>query len=113
MSWDRDRALRYTPNQGETFSALKGRWPNLEPGSTVYFLAREDGELHLYSRSTAIFQVCRHLPWPWRAASWLRFLPTALTDAAYRVVARYRIAIWGRPDSCRMPSPGERALFLP
>ena len=113
LRWDKARVLRYTPNQGETFAALSQVFDAPEPGSTVYFLERDGGRWRLHERSRAIFAICARLGWPYKALSWLRIIPRFLTDAGYRLVARFRIRIWGKVDACRLPSPGERALFLP
>ncbi|REJ85523.1 MAG: DUF393 domain-containing protein [Acidobacteria bacterium] len=70
----------------------------------------EDGRV--WTRSDAIFGVVRHLR---PAFSWLRilrWLPRPLRDLFYRFVAHHRYRVFGRRDSCRLPTPEERARFL-
>jgi predicted DCC family thiol-disulfide oxidoreductase YuxK len=43
----------------------------------------------------------------------LRLVPRPLRDLGYATVARWRYAIFGKRDTCRMPTPAERARFLP
>jgi predicted DCC family thiol-disulfide oxidoreductase YuxK len=75
---------------------------------TVIFLV--DGVV--YTRSRAVFAVAAHLRAPYSALSWLRFVPSFLSDIGYRLFARLRYRLFGRRDSCRIPTPGERARFL-
>jgi predicted DCC family thiol-disulfide oxidoreductase YuxK len=43
----------------------------------------------------------------------LWIIPRLLRDIGYRFVARYRYAIFGKKDACRMPGAAERERFLP
>jgi len=42
-----------------------------------------------------------------------RRVPRLLRDALYDFVARHRFRWFGRLDACRIPTPAERARFLP
>ena len=42
-----------------------------------------------------------------------RFIPAFLTDLGYRFIASIRYRVWGKADVCRIPTPAERARFLP
>ncbi|WP_394832375.1 DCC1-like thiol-disulfide oxidoreductase family protein [Pendulispora rubella] len=107
---DRARALRYAPIQGETAARLRAMHPEIPSGvDTVIFV--DEGTVHL--RSRGILVSMRYLPPPWRWARFLRWIPLALSDAAYRLVARFRYRIFGKREACRVPGPEERALFLP
>lgn len=46
------------------------------------------------------------------AAGGLRIFPRFLRDAVYRLVARSRYRIFGRFDTCQVPTPATRAKFL-
>ncbi|HEY8357077.1 MAG TPA: DCC1-like thiol-disulfide oxidoreductase family protein, partial [Ramlibacter sp.] len=57
-------------------------------------------------------RVLHALGWPWRMA-WVGWIvPAPLRDAAYRLVARNRYAIFGRSESCLLPPPEQAARFL-
>lgn len=93
LAKDRDRRLRFAPLQGETAARLRALHPGIpEDVSTVVLV--EGGRVHL--RSRALLHVARHLGPPWRWASWLRFLPAAVLDPPYRLVARIRHRLGGR-----------------
>jgi predicted DCC family thiol-disulfide oxidoreductase YuxK len=43
----------------------------------------------------------------------LRLVPPPLRDVGYSLVARYRYRIFGKKETCRLPTPAERGRFLP
>ena len=67
----------------------------------------------LFLRSNAALALLRQMPLPWPAlGATLRLIPRPLRDLAYRLVARFRYRIWGRLDTCPIPTAQERARFL-
>ena len=109
---DHDRGVfRFAPLQGETGAAILARHPDLPDGIDSIVLIDENDGIRWHS--AAVFGICAHLPRPWSAAAWFGVLPRPLTDLAYRVFARFRYRVWGRREACRVPTPGERARFLP
>ncbi|MFN4145785.1 MAG: thiol-disulfide oxidoreductase DCC family protein [Runella sp.] len=65
----------------------------------------------VYEKSTAALEIARYLKrWSWLYG--LRWLPQGFRDFFYDLIARYRYRIFGRSESCRLPTPQERALFL-
>lgn len=102
---DRRGVLRFAPLDGETAAGV-----TLPEGLDSLVLL--EGERVAWY-GDAVLGIARHLDWPWRAALALRIVPRTLRDAAYRAFARVRYRIWGRRDACRVPSPAERARFLP
>jgi predicted DCC family thiol-disulfide oxidoreductase YuxK len=102
--------LRYTPLQGDTAAALRAQYPNIPEGlQTVVYVA--DGRAYL--RSKAFLHLARHLRAPWRWAYHLRWMPGFVLDLGYRLLASVRYRLFGKLDQCRLPSPAERARFLP
>ncbi|QQS13212.1 MAG: thiol-disulfide oxidoreductase DCC family protein [Rhodospirillales bacterium] len=81
--------------------------------STVDFESNvliEDGRAHF--KSEAFIRVASRLTWPWRWAGTLRVCPRPLRDAAYDIIAGNRYRLFGRRDSCLVPSPALAARFL-
>jgi predicted DCC family thiol-disulfide oxidoreductase YuxK len=70
----------------------------------------EDGRA--WFKSGAFFAILRHLPWPWPWLTILRFLPLALTDCVYNAIADNRYRLFGKRDSCLMPTPDIRRRFV-
>ena len=113
LDHDRDRRFKYAPLQGEAAAAVLARHPEVPAGldSIILVVQGPEGERLLW-HSDAIVRIAAELPAPWRWGAWMRWIPGVLRDAGYRLVARVRYRIWGRKESCRIPSPQERALFL-
>jgi predicted DCC family thiol-disulfide oxidoreductase YuxK len=107
---ERDHALRFAPLQGETAEALRARHPRI-PASIDTVVYVVGGRVHL--RSKAFLYLAGHLRAPWRWAGAIRWFPGFVLDLGYRLVAAVRYRIWGRVDACELPSPDDRARFLP
>ena len=107
---EQDQELRFAPLQGETAAALRAQHPEI-PDLVSSVVLVENGEPKL--RTKALFYIARHLKQPWRFLYRLRWLPGAVLDLGYRAVAAIRYRIWGRADACDLPSPAQRARFLP
>lgn len=69
-------------------------------------------DARMFSKSGAAIFVARELGWPWKVATLLRILPTAVVDRLYDVVARRRYHLFGRFDHCLTPSPEFRRRFI-
>jgi len=109
LSRDRNGRLRFAPLQGETARRLLSTDDVERLHSLVLWTPRA-----VYRKSAAVVRILLLLNIPWSACgSLLWFVPKPLRDFGYDVVARYRYAIFGKKDACRMPSPGERERFLP
>ena len=67
---------------------------------------------HVYLRSTASLRIARRLPFPWRIAGFLLWVPRPLRDAAYAVVAAIRYRIAGPSNACEIPPPEIRARMI-
>ena len=62
--------------------------------------------------SDAILAIWRALGWPWRAAGVFGIVPKALRDPIYRWVARHRYRLFGRRETCRVPSAAQQSRIL-
>lgn len=111
LARDRDGSrFRYAPLDSDAFRAAAPEAVRAAlPDSLV--LQTDDGRL--LTRSAAVVQVLRRLSGPWRLlgtiASWI---PTALLDPLYDLVARTRYRLFGRKqDACPLIPKELRARF--
>jgi predicted DCC family thiol-disulfide oxidoreductase YuxK len=65
-----------------------------------------------FMRLDSFVAVMAELGWPWRAARVLLVLPRPLRDWLYNRIAKNRYALFGRKDSCEIPSSELRERFL-
>ncbi|MCY3713366.1 MAG: DCC1-like thiol-disulfide oxidoreductase family protein [Gemmatimonadetes bacterium] len=129
MLWSDSRhRFRYAPLQGVTARRLLGvdgeagdRQPEggkagdqqagreaVEPRSFIFL----DTD-RCFEQSNAVLHAMVRLGGAWRLIAVLYVFPRPLRDFVYRVVARNRYRWFGRRDACRLPTPDERARFLP
>ena len=81
--------------------------------TTVYVLASGDEGQLLLQRSEAILFLMGRFGGIWRMlAQMARLLPLGIRDSAYNLIARHRYRIFGRYDSCPLPSAADRERFL-
>jgi predicted DCC family thiol-disulfide oxidoreductase YuxK len=66
----------------------------------------------VYIESDAALRVAAYLPWPWSLARHARVLPRSLRDFVYRLIANNRYRVFGRSQTCLVPTPEIRARFL-
>jgi len=64
-------------------------------------------------RTTAVLAGMSALPAPWPIfAVALRIIPRPLRDLGYRFIAHFRYRLFGRFDTCPIPTPAERSRIL-
>ncbi|AXE16407.1 hypothetical protein DR864_01020 [Runella rosea] len=65
----------------------------------------------LYEKSDAALEIARYL----KGWSWLylfRIVPRFIRDFFYDIIAKNRYRLFGKSDSCRIPTPEEKKLFV-
>jgi predicted DCC family thiol-disulfide oxidoreductase YuxK len=116
---DRLDRLRFVPFESPKVAGLLARHgldaAMAAPGpDTILVVRNPEGEAEqVFVRSEAALAMLGKLPRPWPViAAGLRWVPRPLRDLGYRLVARWRYRIWGRLESCPIPTPQERERFL-
>lgn len=108
---DRDRSeqIKFAPLQGETARQLL---PDADRESLSSVVLWVEGKT--YRKSAAIVRVLWRLSLFWRVLGTLLWcIPLPLRNLGYLLVARCRYRVFGRHETCRMPSERERTRFLP
>lgn len=67
---------------------------------------------HVFTKSTAVLRIARHLSGLWPLLYLFIVIPRPLRDAIYDIVARNRYKLMGKAETCRVPTPDERARFV-
>ena len=112
---DKKLVLHYAPLQGETGKAVLSRHPDADQSlSTILYIRGMGGDSErLYERSDAAFEILHDLGGMWRVLSWFHFVPRALRDAVYGLIAKHRYRWFGKFDACRLPESEDAGRFLP
>ena len=66
----------------------------------------------LYQKSEAALEITKHLSGFWKYFSVFGILPTFFLDFFYNIIAKNRYRIFGKSDSCRMPTLELKERFL-
>lgn len=106
--------FRFAPLQGETAKQILSRH-GMDPEKldTVYLVLDPDGpKERLLTKGRAIGRVLYELGGLWRLPALVRFLPSALLDFGYDLIANRRYRWFGKHESCPIPTPAQRARFL-
>ena len=106
---DKNRIFKYASLQGKEAEKLIPELKN-DVDSFVYY--RINSKTEIFTKSTAALEVMRDLG-GWRKI-FLFFLifPKTIRDKVYDFVAKRRYKWYGKRDTCRLPTPEERSLFL-
>jgi predicted DCC family thiol-disulfide oxidoreductase YuxK len=64
------------------------------------------------TKSDAALEIFKLLGWPWSLISIFKLLPKFFRDFLYDQVARTRYTIFGKKDSCRLPTANEKSRFI-
>ena len=106
---DPDCIFSFSPLQGETAQALLPQQKVHDMNSLVYYC---DGQF--FERSTAALKILNQLGPFWSLFSQFSFfVPLIARDWIYDRVAKHRYSLFGKKESCRIPTSKERKRFLP
>ena len=80
---------------------------------TVYLVLDQNRPTERFlARAEAIISTLEQLGGLWRLAVVMKLLPNAVRDAAYNFVARRRYRLFGKHETCFLPSAEYRHKFL-
>lgn len=104
---DKKHVLRYAPLQGTSAHEMLDA-SMIEALPSVVFMDKNG----VYQRSTAVLRAVAKLGGLWPALMILLVIPRPIRDAVYNWIGKNRYTWFGKRDSCRLPTPAERAMFL-
>jgi predicted DCC family thiol-disulfide oxidoreductase YuxK len=104
---DAEEKFRFAPLQGET---AKRTLPESQRANLRTVVLWNQGQ-H-FQRSDAALMVLQQLGGLWGALRIFWAVPRPIRDFIYLLVARNRYFLFGKRETCRLPTPAERARFL-
>jgi len=66
----------------------------------------------IFKKSKAVFEISKFLKPPWNWLAVFQVFPRFITDFFYDVIAKNRYAIFGKSDTCTIPTSALRSRFL-
>ena len=108
MKIDSHRVLKFTSLQGETAKRSLISISNRDNPDTVIYLRNGTR----YEKSSAILMIFSDLGGIYRSAKLFFVIPKFIRDAIYNFMAKNRYRLFGKRNSCRLPTPQEQSQFL-
>ena len=119
LTRDRNDRMRFVPSDAPAAGALLDRHGLAsfrdQGNSATILVAVSPGTPaeRMLVRSAAVLALLAQLPAPWPVlATILGWIPRRLRDLGYRLVARFRYRLFGRLDTCPIPTASEQNRFL-
>lgn len=110
---DRRGTLRFATLQGDFARGVIDRHPELDGVDSLVLVERDaSGVEQVHVRSNGALRVARYLGGAWHLARVTAIVPRFIRDAVYDGFARIRYRVFGRHDSCPIPSPEQRTRFV-
>lgn len=106
---DKRGIFKFASLQGEPGQRLLKQY-NLPVNSLNSFVLIQDG--NAYTKSTAALMVAKQLNGVVKSLNVFRVIPAFIRDLVYNFIAQNRYRMFGRKESCIIPSPDLRARFL-
>lgn len=114
LTRDVQAVFAFASLQSQTGQSLLQRFGKATEDLTTFYVLTdyraESPELLAKSRA-ALFVVSR-LSGFWPALGTVGVFPTAMLDAVYDLIARYRYRFFGRYETCSVPAPEHRQRFI-
>jgi predicted DCC family thiol-disulfide oxidoreductase YuxK len=109
LSRDKSGYFRMAAMQGDVGAALfakHGIDPN-DPDTIIVV----DGD-KVWRDSDAVLEIYSGLGWPWRIASVFKIVPRFMRDPVYRLIATNRYRLFGKRETCWLPTPDQARRVL-
>lgn len=107
MKIDKAGVFKFSPLQSEFAKA------NLKPDDIAQLksvVVLIDG--NTFRKAPAVMKVFSELQGGWKALSTLGILPSGILNLGYDLVAENRYRLFGKRETCRLPTPEERTRFI-
>ncbi len=105
---DKDQRFRFASLQSDLGQAIVARYRGkLDLDSVVLY---QNGQI--LEKSDAALAIASKLSGLWPMLSVFKIIPRPLRDVVYDWVAKNRYKWFGKKDSCRIPTPELKSLFL-
>jgi predicted DCC family thiol-disulfide oxidoreductase YuxK len=106
---DPEKRFKFAPLQSEIGQDILRKFnKNTEDFDSVFLLKNNT----LYQKSDAALEITKYLSGFWKYLAIFKIFPTFFLNFFYDIIAKNRYRIFGKMDSCRIPTPELRERFL-
>ncbi len=104
---DKKNIFLFSPLQSE-FAAKSLPTKFTQDLETVVLLNQQE----IKFKAPAVIEICRNLGSFWTLAIIFKIVPNVILNIFYDLVSKYRYLIFGKKETCRIPSKEERDRFV-
>lgn len=112
IHYDLRREMKFAALQSGYGKSVVARHPELYKVDSLVLVERLNGEERISTHSTAGLRIAAYLGRAWRLLLIAYIVPRPIRDFFYNLFARYRYRLFGKYESCPLPSPEIRNRFL-
>lgn len=105
---DKKAVFRFVPSQSEMGKRLIDKHFTDFDLQTVVLI----DDARAYTKSDAFLRIMNQLGGFWKTFLLLKIIPRPIRDFFYDLIARNRYRIFGKKDSCMIPSPEVKNRFI-
>jgi predicted DCC family thiol-disulfide oxidoreductase YuxK len=109
LKHDKAAHFRLASMQGDVGASLY-QSNGLDPADPISIIIVDGDKVR--QDSDAVLNIYETLGYPWRLIGVFRVIPPFIRDALYRWVARNRYRIFGKRETCWIPSPEYKGRVL-
>ncbi|TXH80240.1 MAG: thiol-disulfide oxidoreductase DCC family protein [Rhizobium sp.] len=106
---DHNGRFRLASMQNETGAALYRRF-GIDPADPESIIIVDGAKV--LRDSDAVLAIYDGLGWPWKAISQLQIVPRMLRDPVYHWLARNRYRLFGKRETCWLPTSEQASRIL-
>ncbi len=107
LKFDKNAVFKFSPLQSE-FAKTKLNQSDVEDLKSVVVLINDK----TYRKAEAALKALAELGWPWKILLIFSLLPEKVLNLFYDLIAANRYRIFGKRETCRLPTPEERERFI-
>lgn len=107
MKVDKSGQFKFSPLQSEYAKAHLSEADVTDLKSVVVLI---DGKT--YRKAEGVFKAVSSLGGIWKMTSLIGSLPSGMLNVGYDMVAENRYRMFGKRETCRLPTPEERTRFI-
>jgi predicted DCC family thiol-disulfide oxidoreductase YuxK len=104
---DRKGLYRFSPLQSDF---ARSQLPPAMTENLKTLVLLDEGRI--FTKSEAVIRILTYIGGPWKMVYVGRLLPKFILDKAYDLISENRYRLFGRKDTCRIPTEEERNRFV-
>ena len=106
---DKDKTLKFATLQSDAGKKIANQFSIVNKNiDSIIFIKGGN----YFARSDAVLEIAKELKSVWKKLYLLKVIPRHLRNFIYDLIAKYRYAIFGKRNSCRVPTSEEISRFI-